>query len=325
MGKRRIRNLQKLGYKKILGFDVRSDRIQEVSNLYKISTFSNMKDALKQKPNVIIISTPPNLHKEYANIAIKNKINFFMELNLFSKDVKKIIKFVSGKDIKAFPSCTMKFHPVVKKLKKLLESQPIGKILMIEHHSGFFLPYWHPWEDYKTFFASKKETGGAKELFPIDLMWITSLFTDVKSVHARVGKISNLDVNIDDFYTATFELENGIICNYTTDVFSIPPFKQTKIFGENGQIICNFHQGIIEIKKDKTCKIFNVKLGEVAKGYKGTTPPETLYEDELQSFFDALKGNKYPLTLEDELKLLKILDAVEISSKRGRRINLSIN
>ena len=67
-----------------------------------------------------------------------------------------------------------------------------------------------------------------------------------------------MDLDIDDIYAARFELENGIICNYTTDVFSIPPFKQTKIIGEKGQIICDFHEGIIKINTGKTWKIIKI-------------------------------------------------------------------
>ena len=36
MGKRRIRNLLKLGYKDIIGFDIRTDRINEVNKKYHI-------------------------------------------------------------------------------------------------------------------------------------------------------------------------------------------------------------------------------------------------------------------------------------------------
>ena len=48
MGKRRIRNLLKLGYKNIAGFDPRKDRRKEVEKLYKIQTFSNIASALKK-------------------------------------------------------------------------------------------------------------------------------------------------------------------------------------------------------------------------------------------------------------------------------------
>ena len=50
MGKRRIRNLLKLGYKDIIGFDIRTDRINEVNKKYHIKSYFDFDDALAEKP-----------------------------------------------------------------------------------------------------------------------------------------------------------------------------------------------------------------------------------------------------------------------------------
>ena len=34
---------------------------------------------------------------------------------------------------------------------------------------GQYLPDWHPWESYKSFFVSNKKTNGCRELFAIEL------------------------------------------------------------------------------------------------------------------------------------------------------------
>ena len=55
----------------------------------------------------------------------------------------------------------------------------------------------------------------------------------------------------------------------------------------------------------------------------GLTPPEKLYEDELNSFFKFLKNkNNVIFTLQNELKLLHVLDGIEKSSKNHKRIEL---
>ena len=180
MGKRRIQNLIKLRCKDIIGFDIKEDRCKETSKKFQIDTFSQIDDALKCKPNAMIISTPPDIHRKYAEMAIKNNLHFFMELNHSHKDLKKIIDKKNRKKIISAASCTMLYHPIVKKLKKLINSNEIGRPLHIYHHFGHYLPFWHPWENYKDFFVSKKETGGAKELVPFELVWLTELFSKVK-------------------------------------------------------------------------------------------------------------------------------------------------
>lgn len=321
MGKRRIRNLMKLGYKNIIGFDVREDRRIEANKVYGIETISNMNSILERKPKIVIISTPPDLHLKYANIAIKKEINFFMELNLISKDVKTIIQKSKKKSIIISPSSTMLFHPVVKKLKKLLDAQMIGRVLTVFHHTGHYLPNWHPWEDYRDFFVSKKETGGAKEILPIELSWLIYLFSSVQSVCGNVKKISKLDTDIDDVYQLLLEFENNIMCTLVIDVLSIPSSRETRIIGEKGTIICDFINGFIKISQGHDWKSIKVNMGIVAKGYKKGTPPETPYEDEMRSFLDHVNLNKkYPLSIADELKILQIVDAASVSSRNGTKI-----
>ena len=323
MGKRRIRNLLKLGYKNIVGFDIRADRRKEVNEKYHISTYFDIDSALMEKPDAIIISTPPDLHRKYAEIAIKKNINFFMELNHSSKDVKVIIERMKGKTLVAAPSCTMRFHPIVKELKKIIDKNTIGKILLIHHHNGHFLPNWHPWEDYREFFVSKRETGGAKELVPFELIWLTHIFAKIKSVYANIDKISKLQADIDDVYQIQLEFKNGILCTLLLDVISIPSFRETKIIGEKGTILCDFNNGVIKVNKGKGWMNIELKMDKVAKGYKNNTPPESIYEEEMKRFFSAINNQKkYPYSLHDDFKILCMLDSIENSNKKESKITI---
>jgi len=323
MGKRRILNLKELGRFEIFGFDTREDRRQEASRRLRIKTISRIHDAIETKPDAIIISTPPDSHLEYAKLAIKNKINFFMELNHSYKDLQKIIKALKGKKILAASSCTMLYHPMVKRIKQILEKNDIGKVLHVYHHFGHYLPLWHPWENYKEFFVSKKETGGAKELVPFEMVWLSYLFSNPKKVFGNVTKISNLDVNINDIYQIQLEFKNKILCSLVLDVFSKPSSREMKILGNAGTLVCDFNSGIIKISKGKKWKIERVKLDRKIKRYSSNTPPDSIYEDELRNFFLAInKKIKYPYSLNDELKNLQVLDSIEKSSKMGRSISV---
>ena len=321
MGKRRIRNLLKLGYTDIIGFDPHKDRRDETTKKYLIPTVSNINDGLEKNPTVMIISTPPDLHATYANLALEKNINFFTEVNLSSKEIKNIVKKLNNKSIVGVPSCTMLFHPVMKKLKNLMRQKSIGKILTVYHHFGQYLPDWHPWEDYRNFYVSKRETGAAREVVPFELVWLTSLFSDVKSVYGSIDKVSKLNADIDDLYQIILEFKNGVRCVLIIDVVSRPPFSETKIIGEKGVILCDYNKGVIRLSKGKEWKTLKLKMGIRAKGYKGNTSAESLYEEEMNIFLDTVKGRKkYPHPFHNELKILQTLDAIEISNKKGKKI-----
>lgn len=321
MGKRRIRNLQELGIKNIIGFDLNENRRKEAKKLYKISTVSDINVGLEEKPDCMIISTPPDLHYKFAKIAIKNNIHFFTEVNLSSKDIFKIKQEMKHKKIVGVPSSTMLFHPIIKQLKKLIKKETIGKPLIIYHHFGHYLPNWHPWEDYRKFYVSKKETGAAREVVPFELVWMNHLFSDIRSVYGNIDKISDLETKIDDIYQIIIEFTSGIKCTFVVDVISEPAVNETRIIGDDGIIYCDHNIGTIKIGKGNKWKKVKIETGKMAKGYKGNTPADSTYVEEMKSFLDSVVKKSSPShTFNDELKILKILDAIELSNKKGQKV-----
>jgi len=83
MGKRRVRNLCALGVERIVGFDVREDRRREAADRYQVDVVPTLERGLASKPDVMIISTPPHRHVEFARAAVDAGIPFFMEANCF--------------------------------------------------------------------------------------------------------------------------------------------------------------------------------------------------------------------------------------------------
>lgn len=321
MGKRRIRCMKKIGFSKIFGFDPRKDRRKDAEKLYKIETVSSLSDGLAKHPNCMIISTPPDLHYTYASIAIKNNIHFFTEVNISSKDISRIIKKMQRKSIVGVPSSTMLFHPMIKKLEKLLKNKQIGKILTVYYHFGHYLPNWHPWEDYRKFYVSKKETGAAREIVPFELVWMKNLFSEILSVYGSIHKLSKLEVDIDDIYQVFIEFKNKIQCTFIIDVFTEPAINETKIIGEKGVILCDHNTGIIRIGKGNKWKEIKTKTEKMASGYKGNTPSDSTYVEEMKDFLNTIQKKSPPKhTFFDELKILQVLDAIEKSNKKSKKI-----
>ena len=85
MGKRRLRNLKALKEEDVIAFDLREDRRKEVGEKYGIKTFGKFEDALQEKPEIFIISVPPDIHLEYQLYAVKNNINFFTEASVIKE------------------------------------------------------------------------------------------------------------------------------------------------------------------------------------------------------------------------------------------------
>ena len=77
MGKRRLRNLLDLGYLEIIGYDMRSDRVEEVIKKYKIKAVTDFNKALQFAPTSMIISSPPNLLKIKLIIVLNAAVTLY--------------------------------------------------------------------------------------------------------------------------------------------------------------------------------------------------------------------------------------------------------
>lgn len=323
MGKRRIRNLQYLKAGEIIGFDIRDDRRKEAADKYKVRTFDDFDKAMAENPDVFIISTGPAAHMKYAIIAAKNNKHFFTEANVLDEKMDELIELCKGKKIVAAPSCTMRFHMAVRKIKEFVDNNVIGKLLAFTYHSGQYLPDWHPWEDYRKFYVGKRESGACRELTPYELEWLTWIFGGIDTISCFKGKQTKLDVDIDDTYQIILKFKNGIFGHMLIDVISRVHRRVFRLLGEEGVVEWDWDTKRVKVfrAKDKKWEEYPAEEGKPEKGY---IIGEKIYIDEMDHFVKAIKGElKYIYSFEEDKKVLSLLYAAEKSSNKGIHVKLS--
>lgn len=320
MGKRRIRNLLALGYNKenIAGFDPRKDRIKEAEK-YIFSLYDDFTKAVNElKPNIIIVSTPPNYHMEYAYYAQENDIHCFIEASVVDADkILKLHEKIKNKNILIAPSCTMRYYPAPKKIKELINSGTIGKVLNYNYHTGQYLPDWHPWENIEDFYVSKRETGGCREIVPFEMTWLNDIFGNPKPLACVKRKLTDIPANIDDIYHCILEYPNNIIGNLTVEVISRPKAtREFRVLGTKGEITFSGDNNTLKYITTDMNEWESVVFdqGTIEKQYIN---PEEPYIDELNSFIKSTQAveNKqspsYKNTLLDDYNVLRILYELE--------------
>ena len=90
MGKRRIRCLKKLGYDDIIALDFREDRRKEAEAKYNVSTIDSLDKIDFDLIDIIIVSTPPDHHDEYIDLAIRHKKPVFVEASVVLGKLEKL-------------------------------------------------------------------------------------------------------------------------------------------------------------------------------------------------------------------------------------------
>ena len=317
MGKRRVRYLQALGVEYVAGFDVRKDRRLETKTKYGISVFDDIETAIAEaNPDACAICTPPDLHMHYAFFAQARNMDCFIEASVVEKEeILRLDQLMRGGSTLALPSCTMLFYPGPKKIKELVDAKAIGEVISINYHTGQYLPDWHPWEDIADFYVSKRETGGAREIVPFELTWLCHIFGVPKALACWKGKLSALNVDIDDLYHCIMQFPNsGMVCNMTVEVISRPQAtREMRILGTDGEIVFSADANSVRYRniQMQDWTHFEFKAGTVENLYIN---PEEPYIEEMRAWTQALvsrDASLYPNSLREDYQILKVLSDLE--------------
>jgi len=312
MGKRRIRNLQALQAGEIIGFDPRSDRRSEAEAKYGIKTTANLDQFDFSSLAAMIISTPPDIHNRYIKLAIEKGKPAFIEASVVLGELEGLAKLANEKNILLAPSCTLRFHPVIKDIAEIVKSKKYGKVTTFNYQSGQFLPDWHPWENVQDFYVSKKETGGAREIVPFELTWIVDVLGFPKRIKSYYGKTTDVGADIDDVYALTIDFDEGL-GTMIVDVVSRYGTRSLILNMERGQLVWHWDENTLKLYEavNQRWIYFNYPLGQTVTGYNKNIIEE-MYVEEMKTFISAVKGEgTFPNSLAEDIKVLKLLEEAE--------------
>lgn len=322
MGKRRVRNLRALGVNSIAGIDPRRDRRDEASQKYGIPVFDNFDVALRtSNPNVLIISTPPDQHMHYARQGLQYGLHCFIEASVVDAEcIANLASDVRDAGLVMAPSCTMRYYPGPQKVKELVRAGVIGKVLTFNYQTGQYLRDWHPWEGIEDYYVSRRETGAAREIVPFELAWLNEVFGQPTPLACVKEKLTDMPVDIDDVYHCILRYDSGALANITVEVISRPvATREMRVLGTEGEIVFSADA--------KNVRYINTSLSDwvVLELERGTVEsqyinPEEPYIAEIQDFLSAVRANDaslFPNSLEDDVRVLNTLYALEGLSERS--------
>lgn len=315
MGKRRVRCLLSLGVEafQIYGIDKRVDRCEETKNKYGINIINHEEELDFTEVEAVIVSLPPDKHFDGVQVAFKHNKPVFVEASVVMEDVMKI-KENNVTNVFVAPSCTFIFHPVVKEIKKIVKSATYGKVCNFSYHSGQYLPDWHPWEDVTEFYVSNRVTGGAREIVPYELTWIVDVLGYPKAVKGYFRKTANIGCDIEDSYVCSLDY-GDMVGSLLVDVVGRNALRNLVINFQSAQLQWRIDREQFEVYIPETNVWKEIKFGNMVheEGYSKIIN-ENMYINEIAAFLKGIKDRKcYPTTIEDDIKVLEILQEIENS------------
>jgi predicted dehydrogenase len=268
MGKRRVRCLKALGHSDIIGYDFNLGRREETEKLYGIRTVDSLDKAYLSSMDAFIISVPPDMHIDYLKLAVDNNKPAFVEASVVIDGLEELNKAALAKNVLIAPSCTLRFHPAIMDIKRIVRSGAYGKFTNFSYHSGQYLPDWHPWEKVTDYYVSQKDTGGGREIVPFELTWIVDVLGFPEKVTGFFGKTMNVGADIDDTYVISIRFKQGL-GTLLVDVASRYAVRSLVLNMERAQIVWRWDEATVNLYEADTQRwiAFKQKEASAHAGY----------------------------------------------------------
>jgi predicted dehydrogenase len=324
MGKRRIRCLQRLGFRDVTGFDLRADRREEAQRLYGVPVVATVEEALAREPEAMIISVPPDVHHEWLDRALDRSCHAFVESSVVDTGIEKAIERQRQTNVVVAPSATLLFHPAIRTIRTLLQSGRLGTLSNVMLHSGQYLPDWHTYEKVSDYYVSNPATGGAREIVPFELSWVVQLLGFPLRVAGNVRKTIDIEgaERIDDTYNGLLDY-GAFLMTFTVDVVSRHGVRRLLLNGSQGQVVWDWDIPVVRLFDAVRGQWEEIpyELDAAQKGYN-VNIAESMYVEELRAFFDAVGGAAFPRSLTEDLRVLRLLYAIEESDRTSTIVRL---
>lgn len=314
MGKRRIRLLRERKDIAIFGIDSNAERCAEVREKFGVECFPGLDEACAaRRIDCALVCTSPLSHAAIISDCLDHGLHVFTEINLVSDGYAENIAKAKEKGKVLFLSSTFLYQDDTDKIiEKVKGSQaPLNYI----YHVGQYLPDWHPWESYNSYFIGNPRTNGCREILAIELPWIVTCFGAVKSVKCIKSKNTGLNVSYDDNLMILLEHEGGAKGCFAVDVVSRCAIRNLEIFGEDLHL---FWHGSVETLSEydiASKQVKPVKIDSVSEHMEGYADfiDENPYRKEIASFLDLVEGRADTSVwdFERDTQVLKLIDEIE--------------
>lgn len=313
MGRRRIRLIRKYDSSiEIIGIDNNEERREFCMKEYGMATFHQLSECIGEGLDGAFICTSPLSHHKIITECLEQGLHVFTELNLVSDGYEKNMKLAAEKGRILFLSSTFLYRDEIKKIMSLVQNS--RGMLNYTYHIGQYLPDWHPWESYKNFFVEDKRSNGCREIFAIELPWLTEAFGSIIDIKVTKNKISKLEIDYCDNYLVMLVHSSGHKGLLAVDVVSRRAVRNLEIFGEELYLSWNgsptgLYQYDYELKENKNIELYEAI--DQLENYSNFVV-ENAYLNEIIAFFDTiLQGKPQSYGFEKDSRILSIIDRIE--------------
>lgn len=201
-----------------------------------IKTIENVEEF--QNVDGIVISNPTSLHGEALKKILYLGKPLFIEKPLSDsfEETRELIKLLENYSARVQIGFTLRYNPIIKKVKQIIDSGLLGEIYFSRLGVGQYLPFWHPYTDYRQeYFSRRSLGGGAVRTLSHEIDLAIYFFGNPVLIDGFIGKVSPLEIDVDDFADINFGYEKKKL-KLSIDFLSREPYRTGVIMGREGDL-----------------------------------------------------------------------------------------
>jgi predicted dehydrogenase len=220
-----------------------TNRLSKDSNLSPDMHFVDSTDAVSFQPDIAVISGAASSRIEVCTLLANSGVHLLIEkpISNTTKGVADLIEICQAKKLVLAVGYNLRFNASLIAFRESLNSQVIGKPLLVNCEVGQFLPSWRENIDYRESVSSKQELGGGVLLeLSHEIDYLNWIFGKINWVRATVMKQSTLEIDVEDsaFLTLGIENENNpnLVANLSMDFIRHDFKRSCVVVGEKGTL-----------------------------------------------------------------------------------------
>ncbi len=284
--------------------------------------FINIQDAINFSPIAAIICSPASLHVKIASQLIARKIHVLIEKPISDKldGLDPLLETATKMGVLVMTGYNLRFLSSLIKVKAIIKSDLIGKILSVKAEVGQYLPDWRPNTNYINSVSAKKDLGGGVLLeLSHEIDYLYSIFGMPHKIFAIGGTYSSLEIDVEDMILLNMEynIPNKMMVNIHMDFIQRKSCRSSKFIGSEGTIFWDvIEDEIVVYKSDKepVLKFSNLE----------NSNRNTMYIQELKHFLTCIsKGETPQIDGYQGRDVLRIVDAAKKSIQNNSIVNLN--
>lgn len=311
MGSRRLRDLSTRDDVEVRLFDQRADRRLRAAERFGVDSFANLDDGLEWAPDAMIISTPPDAHDPFIEIALERGIHHFSEENIWTYDHRIVERVSNERGLVSAPSCSFHFLPIVQELERVIRHE-LGELHAYQMLLSTYMPNWHP-DDGPDFYARRRTTAAAREMVPFELVWLNWVFGAPTHVLGSVKTSGRLGNASEDTWSLQMDVDGGV-GQLVVGHASPTDHRSGMAIGTNGRVAFDVFAGTI------TRELPELGITDTRLIGSQTADLEAAYATEIATFVDAVRGAVWPHDYHASSIATGTLAAAEASAAAGRRV-----